>query len=192
MPISATDSEILSALLEGKPFGGTALHDRYSRLVRRVIRRLVGGRGDVDDLVQETFIAAIRNIARVRGPESLRPWLTSVAVFTARDEIKRRARRPFFHLRSPEELPEVASPSSSPEEQEAVRAVYAILDELPPDDRIAFTLRFIEGMDLAGIAMACRVSLATIKRRIMRSRRRFDELAIRGGQLSDWIAEEAS
>jgi len=189
LQVSATDAEILTALTDGKPMGGAALYDRYGRLVRSVLLRLVGIGGDLDDLVQETFIAAIRNIRRVHGPEHLRPWLTSVAVFTARDEIKRRGRRRFFHLRSPEDLPEVAAPCSSPEGQESVRAVYAILEKLPPDDRIAFTLRFIEGMDLEEVASVCQVSLATIKRRIARGRRRFEVLALRSGQLSDWIGE---
>ena len=192
LQFSATDAEILTALLDGKPMGGAALYDRYGRLVRSVLRRLVGMGADLDDLVQETFIAAIRNIRRVHGPELLRPWLTSVAVFTARDEIKRRVRRRFFHLRAPEELPEVAAPCASPEGHESVRAVYAILEKLPPDDRIAFTLRFIEGMALEEVAAVCKVSLATIKRRIARGRSRFDALAIRSGQLSDWIGEGES
>ncbi|MEZ4313044.1 MAG: sigma-70 region 4 domain-containing protein [Polyangiaceae bacterium] len=61
----------------------------------------------------------------------------------------------------------------------ALEATYAVLGELPADERIAFALRFIEGMELTEVAASCGVSLATIKRRIGRAEGRFVEKARR-------------
>ena len=63
------------------------------------------------------------------------------------------------------------------ETHEAVRATYRVLDAFPEDERIAFSLRFISEMQLTEVAAACRVSLATIKRRLARAEKRFVEAA---------------
>jgi RNA polymerase sigma-70 factor (ECF subfamily) len=58
-----------------------------------------------------------------------------------------------------------------------VRATYRVLDTLPDDERMAFSLRFISEMQLTEVAAACRVSLATVKRRLARAEKRFVEAA---------------
>src|SRR5260221_5417736 len=153
--------------------GGAALYDRYHRLVRGILLRVLGDSRDLDDLVQDAFVTAINTIDRVDDPASLRAWLTSVAVFTARFEIRRRARRRFFLLAANDDLPEMEAVVSGPEVDEAVRATYRVLYKLPADERIAFALRFIEGIDLTEVARACRPSLAPIQRRVPRARERF-------------------
>ena len=85
------------------------------------------------------------------------------------------------------ELPEVEAPAAADEELEALRRTYAILDELPADERIALALRVIDGMDLADVAAACGVSLATIKRRLQRAEAAFLERARREPSLEGWL-----
>ncbi len=58
-----------------------------------------------------------------------------------------------------------------------MRATYRVLDTLPDDERMAFSLRFISEMQLTEVAEACRVSLATVKRRLARAEKRFVEAA---------------
>jgi RNA polymerase sigma-70 factor (ECF subfamily) len=187
LPLPGSDAEILGALRAGTAAGGAALYDRYHRQVRRVMIRVLGYHGDLSDLVQDTFITAINTIQRVDGPQALRPWLTSIAVFTARQEIRRRARRRFFRLTAYEDLPDVEAPRSSPEADEALRTTYRLLGRMPADERIAFALRFIDGMELTEVAAACRVSLATIKRRVQRARQRFEAMASHYEELSEWL-----
>ena len=64
-----------------------------------------------------------------------------------------------------------------PESRETVRRVYAILDRLAADLRIAFTLRFVERHSLAEVAALTGCSLATAKRRISRATQRFAQLS---------------
>jgi RNA polymerase sigma-70 factor (ECF subfamily) len=73
---------------------------------------------------------------------------------------------------------------------DAVRATYAVLVMLTPDERIPFALRYIEEMDLGEVAAACRISLATAKRRIARARKRFVTIARTMPELSSWVQEE--
>src|SRR5262249_47851568 len=128
LPSRRSDAEIMVALRARSPMGGAALYDRYHRQVRGILLRVLGTSADLDDLVQEAFVTAINTIDRVHAPESLRPWLTSVAVFTARLEIRRRARRRFFLLAPNEDLPEIEATVGNPELDEAVRATYRVLN----------------------------------------------------------------
>jgi RNA polymerase sigma-70 factor (ECF subfamily) len=186
LPLHGSDVEIIGALHSGSATGGAALYDRYHRHVRRVLVRVLGPSADLNDLVQDVFVTAINTIDRVVGPESLRAWLTSIAVFTARDAIRRRARRRFL-LAPSDELPETEAPVSTPEVVEALRTTYRVLAKMPADERIAFALRFIDGMELVEVAEACRVSLATIKRRVQRSRQRFVSIASQYEELAEWL-----
>jgi RNA polymerase sigma-70 factor (ECF subfamily) len=191
LPLPMADAEILAALRSKLPAGGAALFDRYYRLVRRILVRVLGTQTDINDMIQDVFITAIDKIDQVVDHASLRPWLTSIAVFTARQQIRRYARRKLFIFGSGDDLPELAAPVSNPEINEALRATYRVLSKMPVDERIAFTLRFIDGMELAEIASACRVSLATIKRRVARGKHRFETIASQYDELSDWLKGRA-
>ena len=190
LPLPVSDIEILGALHARTAAGGAALYDRYHRHVRGVLTRVLGPSSDLSDLVQDVFITAINTIDRVVGPESLRPWLTSIAVFTARDAIRRRTRRRFLLLAPSDDLPETEAPVPTPEIDEALRTTYRVLSKMPADERIAFALRFIDGMELVEVAGACRVSLATVKRRVQRSRQRFVSIASQYDELSEWLRGE--
>ena len=69
----------------------------------------------------------------------------------------------------------------------ALVATYAALDALPVDERIAFALRFIDGMELTEVAAACETSLATIKRRLDRASASFEAEARRQPALEAWL-----
>jgi RNA polymerase sigma-70 factor (ECF subfamily) len=187
LPLHTSDVEIIGALHSGSATGGAALYDRYHRHVRRVLIRVLGPSADLNDLVQDVFVTAINTIDRVAGPDSLRGWLTSIAVFTARDAIRRRTRRRLLLLAPNDDLPEAEAPVSTPEVDEALRTTYRVLGKMPADERIAFALRFIDGMELVEVAQACRVSLATIKRRVQRSRQRFVSIASQYEELAEWL-----
>jgi RNA polymerase sigma-70 factor (ECF subfamily) len=187
LPLLVSDLEIIGALHARSAAGGAALYDRYERHVRKVLLRVLGQSSDLNDLVQEVFITAINTIDRVVGPDSLRPWLTSIAVLTARSAIRRRVRRRILLLTPGDDLPETEAPVSTPEVGEALRTTYRVLEKMPADERIAFALRFIDGMELVEVAQACRVSLATIKRRVQRSRQRFVSIASQYDELSEWL-----
>src|SRR5262249_40403353 len=75
----------------------------------------------------------------------------------------------------PVDLDALASPDASPHIRAQIAQIYALLRTLPADDRIAWTLRCVEGHDLETTARMIRCSLATIKRRITRAQRFLDE-----------------
>jgi RNA polymerase sigma-70 factor (ECF subfamily) len=188
LPFFDSDRAIVVAVRAGQAAGGAALYDRHASHVRRVLSRILGPDTELRDLVQEVFLAAIDSIERLEDPEALRSWLASIAVFRARAEIRRRVRARLFPLFGSDELPEVEAPVATPEIGEAARTTYALLGKLGSEERIAFALRFIDGMELVEVADACNVSLATIKRRLSRAQKKFVAMAKTYPELSEWVS----
>ena len=172
-----SDVALADALLAKQTWAPQETYRRYGPLVRRVLVRILGFHPDVDDLTQDVFFAAFRDIGALRDPTSLRAWLCSLATLRARKWLRTKQRWAWIRFGAPEEIPDAAAPVADDEARAAVRATYRILDRMPADERIAFCLRFFEQMDLAEVADACAVSLATVKRRLQRAERTFEERA---------------
>lgn len=187
IPFAGDDAALVAAIRAGNRAATAAFYHRHEAHVMRTLLRVLGPDQELEDLHQDVLLQALGCLDELRDPATLRAWLTSIAVFTARTRILRRKRRWWLRLFPPDELPEVPAPTPSGEVTEALRATYAVLDGLPADERVAFALRFIAGMELTEVAEACRVSLATIKRRLRRAQGAFEEGARAHPALADWL-----
>jgi RNA polymerase sigma-70 factor (ECF subfamily) len=176
---------LAAALKEGRPGAMEAFYDRYAPYVQRILVRIVHVDLDISELMQEVFLEAFSCIRKLRDEGRLKAWLTSIAVFTARKHIRKRSKMLLVcESNSDVEWP---IPGGDIEAREALRLTYAALDRLHPDERIAFCLRFMEGMELLETAEACGVSLATIKRRLLRAGNKFLSIALVHPVLREWI-----
>jgi RNA polymerase sigma-70 factor (ECF subfamily) len=184
---AGTDAELVDGIRRGDRGARAALYDRHADHVHRVLYRTLGFDRDLADLHHDVFVRALTSIHRLEDPDALKGWLTMIAVHVARSAIARRRRRSWLWFLPDEELPEVDAGVASGEVLDALRATYAALDRLPVDERIAFALRFVDGMELTEVAAACDTSLATIKRRLARAGARFEAEARRRPELEAWL-----
>lgn len=188
-PFSGDDAELVEAIRRGDGAGATELFERYGGHIQRVLANILGYDSELADLLQDVFVRALGSIHTINDGAKLKAWLTSIAVFTARGCIRARRRRRWLGLATPQQLSRHAAPRISEELQEAVRCTYEILQRLPADEQIAFTLRHVNGMQLTELAATCGVSLATIKRRLAKARARFTALARHSPALRGWLME---
>lgn len=185
------DHSLVAALREGHPAAIAAFHDRYAEHMRRLLVRILGHDSELEDVHHEVFLRALSSISSLEDPECLTKWMVSVAVFSARTCLQRRYRGRWLQFTSPFEL---AQNDRALYEHDwnafaELEVTYQLLDRLPADERILFTLRFIDGMELVALAEACHVSLATAKRRLKRAESRFLALASRHPLLGTRIDE---
>jgi RNA polymerase sigma-70 factor (ECF subfamily) len=138
-------------------------------------------------LLHEVFARALAQIERLDDPSALKAWIAAIAVFTAREHIRRRARGRWLRFFSSEDLPDIPVLEPGEDIRESLRATYEVLDRLRVEDRIAFALRFIDGIELGEVAALCNVSLNTIKRRLARAEKRFFALARQKPELHEWL-----
>ncbi|HEY0708211.1 MAG TPA: RNA polymerase sigma factor [Polyangia bacterium] len=179
-------ARLVAGLKAGELWAAGTLAARYGEHVRRVLFRVLGGfDGDAADLAQETFERALRGIGQLNDAQALKAWLTHVAVFTARAEIRRRKRRRWMPFSA---APEPRTAWAGPELQDAAESVYRIFDRMPEDERVPFALRAMMGLDLEETAHACAMSLSTVRRRLEKAERRFFKLAREYEALRPWLS----
>jgi RNA polymerase sigma-70 factor, ECF subfamily len=147
------------------PQGSEDLYQQYSAYVAALAYRILGRDAEVEDVVQDVFLAAVTGLHRLRDPGALKGWLASATVNVASRRLRRRKVLAVFGLDAPTDE-EVSAPGASPEEKVLLSQVYFALDALPVKDRVAWVLRNVEGESLDRVAELCDCSLATAKRRI--------------------------
>jgi RNA polymerase sigma-70 factor (ECF subfamily) len=138
----------------------------YAPYVAAIALRLLGRSDEVDDVVQDVFVSALRGVHRVREPGAVRGWLATVTVRVARRRLRMRRLRAFVGLERAVDYERLIAPGASPEDRAFLARVYRALDTLPVDQRTAWALRYVHGDALDAVATACGCSLATAKRRI--------------------------
>lgn len=171
-PSDDDDRRLVEALQRAEARAPGELFDRYGPLVNRVLLRILGGGADHDDRVQEAFLEALRSVGSLRDGGALKAWITTIAVRVARAELRRRKVRGFLRLAPSGELPDVDD-GADPAARDLLRETWRVLETLPVDERLAFTLRYVHGEELVDVAAACDCSLATVKRWLARAEQRF-------------------
>ncbi|MBI5548981.1 MAG: sigma-70 family RNA polymerase sigma factor [Deltaproteobacteria bacterium] len=179
--------ELVAALRAASPAAAAVLYDRFAPKVQRVLARVLGVDAELADLLQEVFLRALEAVDRIDDPQRLEGWLCAIAVHTAREQIRRRSRARWLAMLGWGMPAEPPARSQVVEDSEALRRTYAVLEKMPSDERIAFALRFVDGMELVAVAEACGVSLATIKRRLSKAQQRFVGLARNEPALEPWL-----
>jgi RNA polymerase sigma-70 factor, ECF subfamily len=189
LPVPESDAAIVACLRNDPERGRMLLYDRYGLEIDRRLSRLLGPDPELADLLHDVFVTAITSIATLRDENALGGWLVGIAVFKVRRLLRRRKIRRIVALVSPFDLDSRVALTPSLEVCDAVRQTYRVLSRLPTEDRIAFVLRRIDGMELNAIAQVTRVSLATVKRRISRAQSAFVELARQNEALAEWLEQ---
>jgi RNA polymerase sigma-70 factor (ECF subfamily) len=121
------------------------------------------GRGDdVADLVQETYVRALRALPRFEGRTSGRVWLLSIARRVCADAVRSAQRRRALDARWRRER----RPAGTSE----TVTIEMLVDALAPDRREAFVLTQLVGLPYETAAQVCRVPVGTIRSRVARAR----------------------
>jgi RNA polymerase sigma-70 factor (ECF subfamily) len=174
-PADATlsDEELMLELAHGRHEALGSLYSRHSRLVFYLALQSLE-RPAAEELVQEVFLTIWRG-ASAFDPEqgSFRPWLLRLAHWRILNELRRRHRRPQVQRNVDEEdelFQQVLDQEPGPEERafqkEHRRIVDSALEALPPKQREAVALAFLEDMTHEQVAEALDVPLGTAKTRI--------------------------
>jgi RNA polymerase sigma-70 factor (ECF subfamily) len=148
---------------------------RFSRYVAALAFRLSGHGTELEDVVQDVFLEAVRGINRLQHPEAIKGWLATITVRVVRRRLRLRRLCRFLGLATDVQDLEIPDRGASPADRALLVAVYRVLDGLPVDERVAWSLHHWEGEKLEAVARLCGCSITTAKRRIARARARIEE-----------------
>lgn len=145
------------------------LVDAHASYLFGVARAMLGRSVDAEDVVQETFLAAIKGLRRFEGRSQLRTWLVTiltrqVAMWRRKQAWRREAGKEGWPL-------ELAGADQGGErEADAKMDVMSMLERLAPEHREVLILREYEGMSYEQMAEALGVPMGTVESRLYRAR----------------------
>jgi len=191
-PVSAArehDLELARRAATGDRPAQRALFLEQRANVHRALFRILGSNRELEDLLQDAFIAIYRALPSFRGESTLSRWCQTIAIRVAYLTISRR-RPPTVDLSLVEEtVAGGADVLRQVQVREAARRLYAALDRIEAKQRIAFALAVIDGKPLAEVAELTDSSVFAVKTRVWRARRDLLRRARKDAVLAGYLAE---
>ncbi|MDO5653963.1 MAG: RNA polymerase sigma factor [Brachymonas sp.] len=180
MPPAAAhaDEDLMQAYAGGDMAAFTTLYDRHAQRIWRYVYRHVGDRAVADDLVQDVWLAVVREATRYEVRARFTTWLFTLAHNRMVDHHRTRKSHTSLDVENEEgqALAEtlVANSGYGPvrqiESRQQAQQLLAALDALPLEQREAFVLQAESGMSVAEIAEATGVGMETAKSRLRYAR----------------------
>jgi RNA polymerase sigma-70 factor (ECF subfamily) len=173
-----TDQAAADEARKGNHLAFRVLVDRHGRSVFRLAYRMCGNEQDAEDLVQETFLRAYRQLHRFDGRSAFSTWLYRICANCSLDFLRSRKTRKEIKIKAREDdaadwLDAVAAPQPGPERlsqsEQLARMIEPALNQLTEMERAAFVLRHYEGCDIEEIAQTLGVQSNAAKHSVFRA-----------------------
>ena len=174
------DPTLVDALQAGDPQAPRLLIEQYQGVIFGLCYRMMSHRQDAEDIVQETFLRALRAIAGFDSTRPLRPWLLEIAANRCRTALSRRARS--IPMAQSESIVEPADPKAGQSEQDDLAGeLERGLRELRPEYRMVFVLFHEQNLSYEEIAESISRPIGTVKTWLHRARAQLAEALSRRG-----------
>jgi len=156
-----------------------ALMRKYNQRLYRAIRSVLKTGADVEDTMQDTYVAVLRNMEQFEGRAQFGTWLLKIGTNAALARLRKQMR-----VVQLDDLPDLddlepsldldADPTRTPEQHvsnyEIAALVEAAIDRLPYDYRQVFMLRMVEGLDTSETAVVLGLGEDAVRQRLHRAR----------------------
>jgi RNA polymerase sigma-70 factor (ECF subfamily) len=172
-PMTLSDEEVVERVLAGDTSLFEILMRRYNQRLFRVARSILSDDTEAEDVMQEAYVRAFRELANFRGEARFSTWLTRIAVHEAL--ARARKGRRLVSIEGGGEPPEPPSETAGPERDLENRELQGVLRDavevLPDPLRTVFCLREIEGLSTEQTADALGLSVENVRVRLHRAKR---------------------
>jgi RNA polymerase sigma factor (sigma-70 family) len=173
------DAELVAESLDGNRDAFRLIVERYQTLISSLAYCATGDVSRSEDLAQETFVSAWKQLAELREPAKLRPWLCSIARFLISKEFRRQGREPDHAAESLEAVDEWVSPEPLPPDQaisdEEKAILWRSLERIPEIYREPLVLFYREHQSIEAVAQDLGLSEDAVKQRLSRGRKLLQE-----------------
>jgi RNA polymerase sigma-70 factor (ECF subfamily) len=180
-----TDNELVRLAKEGSQEAFAMLFERHRTQVYRFAYQMCPRRDDAEDIVQETFVRALKNLSRYRDEAKFTTWILRIATNYATDRARMRQRRTrLAQQEAGGALSWMTTGSDTLEAEEnllqsaRIQVLRQAIEALPEHHKRMIIMRDIEEMEYADIAEICQTTTGGAKLRVLRARRALrDKLA---------------
>jgi RNA polymerase sigma-70 factor, ECF subfamily len=188
-PAGAADqADQIEACRRGNRSALEAVFRAHAEMLARLLTRIVGPSIEVEDLLQDTFAAAITAFPAFRGEATVKTWLHRIAIHVAHQHLRRPRHRREVALVDPDAVARDAPSTMAPELPALADRLYHHLDALDATKRIALVLYAIEERSIDEIAALMGASKTATRSRIFWARRTLMRRMRRDPQLASGLA----
>ncbi|MGC2741768.1 MAG: sigma-70 family RNA polymerase sigma factor [Candidatus Angelobacter sp.] len=180
--MEVTDAAVVAQVLAGDRDAFRVLVDRHSRSIFRVVYRMTGNQQDTEELVQETFLRAYKSLDRFELRANFSTWLYRIAVNRTLDFLSARK----THMQTKDTYQIVDNPAADDSSQiqlpatgpgpdrlvlsaEMKQKIAGALGLLTPAERVAFTMRHMEGRSIQEIGQTLNLKASAAKNSVFRA-----------------------
>lgn len=175
MKTEFSDADLVTQSLAGNRDAFEEIVSRHQSLLCSLAYSVTGCLNQSEDLAQETFIAAWKQLHSLRDPEKLRPWLCGILHRHACDALRKRDREPSHRAMPLETISESASPEPPPLEyaisEEEKRILWRALERIPRIYRDPLVLFYREHQSVEAVAQELELGTDVVKQRLSRGRK---------------------
>ena len=180
-----SDLTLVDAYRSGDAAAFDSLFRRYHQRIRNLCLRYLGDTQAAEDLVQETFFNVVKSLNRVDATYNFGAWIHRIAVNLCHDELRRRERQRQHIESGGDDTEETVlrlidrdrhgHPEAALEITHLRRLVWEVAKRLPERQRLALTLRELQGLSYASIGHVMNISQSAVETLLFRARKRFRE-----------------
>ncbi|HEY5915742.1 MAG TPA: RNA polymerase sigma factor [Verrucomicrobiae bacterium] len=173
------DAELVAESLDGNRDAFRLIVERYQTLISSLAYSATGNVSRSEDLAQETFVSAWKQLGELREPAKLRPWLCSIARFLISKEFRRQGREPDYAAESLDVMDERVALEPLPSDQviseEEKAILWRALERIPEIYREPLVLFYREHQSIEAVAHDLGLSEDAVKQRLSRGRKLLQE-----------------
>ena len=172
------DPALVARVHDGDVDAFRLLVDRHSRSVFQLAYRMTGNEQDAEDVVQETFLRAFRNLKRYESRSQFSTWIYRIAANYSLDLMRTRKRVADHASEDGERdwLSELPAPTPAPDQlaysSQVRTSVQQAMNELTAQERTAFVMRHYEGLSVEEISAALDIGQNAAKHSVFRAVRK--------------------
>ena len=167
-----SDEEVVARVLAGDTSLFEILMRRYNQRLFRVARSILTDATEAEDVMQEAYLRAFRELATFRGEALFATWLTRIACHEAMARARKRWRLvPTSSGEPPDPPAETPGPEQDVENRELQALLRTAIELLPDTLRAVFCLREVEGLSTEQAAEALGLTAENVRVRLHRAKR---------------------
>ncbi|HKK44897.1 MAG TPA: RNA polymerase sigma factor [Balneolaceae bacterium] len=180
------DSELIKQLKLGNEKAFRQLVEQQKDRVYNTCLGLLHNPQDAEDMAQEVFIQVWNSIGGFEGKAALSTWIYRIAVTKSLELIRYRKsqkRQSFFQSLKQDNDPDVVSgddffvhPGVAMEQKERAEVLFRAIDQLPENQKIAFTLHKVEDLSYKEIAEVMETSVSAVESLMHRAKKKLQDL----------------
>lgn len=167
------ERELVKRVLKGDSAAFQELYNNHKKALIRACWYFLGNDSEVEDMVQETFIKALKNLRKFRFECSLATWLNHIAVNLCRDLLEKKKKNLPFSVDFFSTHPSIEQKNPYPEE--TLNLLREEIQKLEGRDRELITLREIKGLSYEAIANRLKIPVGSVTSGLFRARQKLIE-----------------